>query len=120
MAAALVLVAGPLASGKDLGTDVLGNIAPAPQVGSGALSERYPLSAFQARLPHADRDHPARWGAADDRALGRGAAVEPVELPGQDDHRPVHVGVLAEPARRRAGAAGRGVGAGRQRDHEPV
>ena len=47
IALGLVLLAGPLAVGKDLGTDVLGNISPAPQVGSGGLSERYPLSAYQ-------------------------------------------------------------------------
>jgi len=47
IAAGFVLIAGPLASGKDLGTDVLGNISPAPQVGSGGLSERYPLSSYQ-------------------------------------------------------------------------
>ena len=41
----LVLVAGPVAAGKDLGTDVLGNIAPQSQLGGG-LADRYPLSAF--------------------------------------------------------------------------
>jgi hypothetical protein len=72
LAAALVLLAGPLASGKDLGTDVLGNIAPAPQVGSGALSERYPLSAYgldyhtQTGITQLDGVPPtiAHWAAA--------------------------------------------------------
>jgi signal transduction histidine kinase len=41
----LVLVAGPGAVGKDLGTDVLGNISPQSQLGGG-LADRYPLSAF--------------------------------------------------------------------------
>jgi TrbL/VirB6 plasmid conjugal transfer protein len=43
----LMLLAWPAAVAKDLGTDVLGNISPAPQPGgSGALVDRYPLSAF--------------------------------------------------------------------------
>ena len=42
----LVLVAGPLAVGKDLGTDVLGNISPQSQLSGGGLADRYPLSAF--------------------------------------------------------------------------
>jgi signal transduction histidine kinase len=42
----LVLVAGPLAVAKDLGTDVLGNISPQSQLGGGGLADRYPLSAF--------------------------------------------------------------------------
>src|SRR6188472_1526119 len=49
LAAALVLVllAGPGAVAKDLGTDVLGNISPAPQPGgSGLLVDRFPLSAY--------------------------------------------------------------------------
>ena len=41
----LVLVAGPVAVGKDLGTDVLGNISPQSQLGGG-LADRYPLSAY--------------------------------------------------------------------------
>ena len=49
LAAALLLMvlAGPAAVAKDLGTDVLGNISPAPQPGgSGALVDRYALSAY--------------------------------------------------------------------------
>src|SRR5215218_2470165 len=42
----LALVAGPVAVGKDLGTDVLGNISPQSQLGGGGLADRYPLSAF--------------------------------------------------------------------------
>ena len=41
----LVLVAGPLAVGKDLGTDVLGNISPQSQL-SGGLADQYPFSAY--------------------------------------------------------------------------
>ena len=41
----LVLVAEPLAAGKDLGTDVLGNISPKSQL-SGGLVDQYPLSAY--------------------------------------------------------------------------
>ena len=43
----LVLLAWPAAVAKDLGTDVLANISPAPQPGgSGALVDRYALSAY--------------------------------------------------------------------------
>jgi hypothetical protein len=42
----LVLIAGPAAVGKDLGSDVLGNISPQSQLGGGGLADRYPLSAF--------------------------------------------------------------------------
>jgi signal transduction histidine kinase len=45
-AVVLVLLAGPAAIGKDLGTDVLGNISPQSQLGGGGLADRYPLSAF--------------------------------------------------------------------------
>jgi hypothetical protein len=42
----LVLLAWPAASARYLGTDVLGDLAPASQLGGGSLVERYPLSAY--------------------------------------------------------------------------
>jgi hypothetical protein len=42
----LVLLAWPAASARYLGTDVLGDLAPASQLGGGALIDRYPLSAY--------------------------------------------------------------------------
>ena len=41
----LLLLAGPVAGAKDLGTDVLGNISPQSQL-SGGLADQYPLSAY--------------------------------------------------------------------------
>ena len=102
-----MLVAGPVAVGKDLGTDVLGNIAPQSQLGGG-LADRYPLSAYALDY-HTDVGiTAARRRAADDRAVGGRAALEPDQLPGQDRHRPVHVGVLAGPPRRRTRGTGGG------------
>ncbi len=78
-----------------------------------------PAERVLAGLPHRYRHHPARRGAADDRAMGGRADLEPDELPGQDGHRPVHVGVLAGPAWRRSGRGRRwGAGAGGRRDHQ--
>jgi hypothetical protein len=41
-----VLLAWPAASARYLGTDVLGDLAPASQLGGGSLVDRYPLSAY--------------------------------------------------------------------------
>ena len=69
----LVLLAGPGAVAKDLGTDVLGNISPAPQPGgSGALVDRFALSAYaldfhtQVGITELDGVPPtiAQWAAA--------------------------------------------------------
>ena len=82
------------------GSDLLGNVAPESQVGGG-LADKYPLSAYALDY-HVDvgvTDPDGR--AADDRPVGRGAAVERDQLPGQVHDRPVHVGVLARPAQRR-------------------
>ena len=46
VALALIVCAWPAAIAKDLGTDVIGNISPRSQLDSGALVDRYPLSAF--------------------------------------------------------------------------
>jgi hypothetical protein len=42
----LMLVAGPVATAKDLGTAVLGNVSPDSPLAHGALIDRYPLSAY--------------------------------------------------------------------------
>jgi hypothetical protein len=41
-----LVMAWPAALARNLGTDVLGNLAPASQLGGGALIDRYPLSAY--------------------------------------------------------------------------
>ena len=41
-----MLLAWPAASARYLGTDVLGDLAPASQLGGGSLVDRYPLSAY--------------------------------------------------------------------------
>jgi hypothetical protein len=41
-----LLLAWPAAMARNLGTDVLGNLAPASQLGGGSLVDRYPLSAY--------------------------------------------------------------------------
>jgi hypothetical protein len=41
-----VFLAWPAAVARNLGTDVLGNLAPASQLGGGSLVDRYPLSAY--------------------------------------------------------------------------
>ena len=65
----------PAAVGEYRGSDVLGNIAPESQLGGG-LVDRYPLSAYSLDY-HVDVGVTELDGrAADDRPLGRRAAVE--------------------------------------------
>src|SRR3954470_21414839 len=101
-----VLLAGPSAVASYRGSDLLTNVGPASQAGGG-LVDRYPLSAYALDYhvdvgvtnPRGGRGAPPRRRAADDRPVGRGAAVERDQLPGQLRDRPVHLGVLARPPR---------------------
>ena len=74
---AFVLLAWPAAGAKYRGTDVLGNLSPESLLGDGSLADRYPLERVRARLPRRRRVTDLGRRAADDRALGRRAAVEP-------------------------------------------
>ena len=106
LALAFVLLAWPAAGADYRGSDMLGNIGPSSQV-EGGLADKYPLSAYaldyQVDVGVADPD----GRAADDRPVGRGAAVERHQPAREVHDRPLHLGVLARPAqrpRRRAGA----------------
>ena len=96
----LVLLAWPAASARYLGTDVLGDLAPASQLGGGALIDRYPLSAYSL-------DYHVDVGVTDmdgvPATIAHWAAAQLWNLTSfliKTVDRSVHVGVLARPARR--------------------
>ena len=100
-----MLLAWPAAFAEYRGSDLLGNIGPESQAGGG-LVDRYPLSAYALDY-HVDVGITDPEGVAPMIAQWAASQLWSAdELFGQVRDRPVHVGVLAGPARRRRRRAG--------------